>query len=318
MAATSDPDRKQQMRDLLNKATKAFLIYMDQCRQGLQTGQQRLEAVDKFHQTIMHAVQWDVQEAASWHALALHQDDDEAAMGSFCHALNVIQSARRKAPSDASNHSWATLHLEAECNYEFGLRLVRKPMPDAARKILEMALAQARQADALRGPEKVPHDPLAGKIAALLVQVTPDPNAKPMTRATILNAVRLRRRQLRKRTGTKTGSEGHLRRQLLQLKAFAEDPEADYFALWRQHDAEWDKYIDESWLVNARETARNIIRCADHARRHPGFFDSNPVTKETLRKWNEGELRELCLGLVPPAERLAFEQLEHELRDKPE
>ncbi len=318
MHAAPEQPKEQQLRRLLIKLTKAFLIYMDECRRGLQSEQQRLAMVDNFYQQIMHAVQWDVQEAASWHALGLHQDDDEDASGSFCHALNAIRSRRDKTPSAADNHSWATVHLEAECNYEFGLRLIRKPAPDAARKFLEIALAQAKQADAMNDPEKIPDDPLAGKIASLLVQVTPDPNAKPMSRATILRAVRLRRRQLAKNIGTKVGCERRLDNLLHQLQSLADEPEADFLDRWRQLDAEWDKFIEASWLANARETAHNMIRCAEHERRHPGIYDSRPAMKATLREWNEGELRELCLGLVPPAERLAFEQLERELRDKPE
>ena len=318
MFIANDERKRQQLRRLLIKLTKSFLIYMDECRRGLQSEQQRLAMVDNFYQQIMHAVQWDVQEAASWHALGLHQDDDEDASGSFCRALNVIRNARFKEPSKAGNHSWATVHLEAECNYEFGLRLIRKPAPDAARKFLEIALAQARQAEAMNDPAKIPDDPLAGKIASLLVQVTPDPNAKPMSRATILRAVRLRRRQLAKNIGTKVGCERRLDNLLHQLQSLADEPEADFLARWRQLDAEWDKYIDESWLVNARETASNMIRCADSERRHPGFYDSRPDLKAALRKWNEGGLRDLCLGLVPPTERLVFEQMERELRDKPE
>ncbi len=318
MFIANDERKRQQLRRLLIKLTKSFLIYMDECRRGLQSEQQRLAMVDNFYQQIMHAVQWDVQEAASWHALGLHQDDDEDASGSFCHALNAIRSRRDKTPSAADNHSWATVHLEAECNYEFGLRLIRKPDPVCARKFLEIALAQARQAEAMNDPEKVPNDPLAGKIAALLLQTMPDPNVKAMSRATILKAVRLRRRQLAKKAGAKTGRERRLDNLLHQLQSRADEPEADFLDLWRIIDAEWDKFIDEKWLADAREIARNMIRCADSERRHPGFYDSRPELKAALRKWNEGGLRDLCLGLVPPTERLVFEQMERELRDKPE
>jgi hypothetical protein len=166
----SSPD-KEALRQEVGAAMLEFVQTVMDNQSGPKDDVLRQVATDNYRRKVLEVAAKGFEHSLIWHTLGMWTEEGDDRIGCFSRALDCVRLEKAALSAIHPAAGWVFVHTEAECLYEIARVHVREGTPEVAREFLEEALPLAREADALREPDKFKDDFLEGKIAALLLQL---------------------------------------------------------------------------------------------------------------------------------------------------
>lgn len=167
------PDDPPAIRRTLEEAMGTFVrkIFATRLGNDEEDTPMRQIATEEYRAVVEAAAAQGVEDALSWHSLAMWTDSGKERIGYFSRVLECVRAAAAEPGEKTPQARWSAVQLEADSLYEIGRVHAHEGDPEVARGFLEQALVLARLKETLGAEIAVRDDNLEGRVAALLLQL---------------------------------------------------------------------------------------------------------------------------------------------------